>query len=224
MKQQSVVQEMFSGVAAEYGPRVAIKHGSRTLTYSQLESESNRLANFLLDSDLSRGEMVGVFTDHPAVIITAILGVLKAGGIFVPLDPTFPDRRLQTLSGQVRPEWFISERRHLAKLDQLRDETSARAKVICLNAPEETSGFAADRLEVLESYSSFDVTVQPAIEYDPEAPCSVYFTSGSTGKPKAILGRLKGIDHFMRWEIEALRAGPGTRVSQLASPSFDGFL
>ena len=58
----------------------------------------------------------------------------------------------------------------------------------------------------------------------PEAPCSIYFTSGSTGKPKAILGRLKGIDHYMRWEIAAVGTGPGTRVSQLASPSFDGFL
>ena len=45
---------------------------------------------------------------------------------------------------------------------------------------------------------------RPGLASDPEAACSVYFTSGSTGKPKAILGRLKGIDHFMRWEIETL--------------------
>ena len=65
---------------------------------------------------------------------------------------------------------------------------------------------------------------QTGLASDPEAPCSIYFTSGSTGKPKAILGRLKGIDHFMRWEIEAFGVTAGTRVSQLASPSFDGFL
>ena len=70
----------------------------------------------------------------------------------------------------------------------------------------------------------YERNVHPRLTSDPEAPCSIYFTSGSTGKPKAILGRLKGIDHFMRWEIEAVGAGPGTRVSQLASPSFDGFL
>ncbi|MET0647621.1 MAG: AMP-binding protein, partial [Pyrinomonadaceae bacterium] len=223
MKHRSV-QEMFSGVAAEFGPRVAIEHGGRILTYSELEAESNRLANFLLDGGLHRGGMVGLFTDDPAAVITGILGVLKAGGVFVPLDPTFPERRLQVLSGQVRPEWFVSAGRHLEKLRRLRGETSARARVICLDGQDDISGFAADGLEVLESFGSYDITAHPAVEYDPDVPCSVYFTSGSTGTPKAILGRLKGIDHFMKWEIEAVGAGPGTRVSQLASPSFDGFL
>ncbi len=225
MKHPSV-QEMFSGVAAEFGPRVAIEHGDRLLTYSELEKESNRLANFLLDGGLSRGEMVGLFTDNPALIITGILGVLKARGVFVPLDPTFPKRRLQVLSEQVRPEWFVSASRHLEKLGRLRGETSARARVICVDVAgkDQTSEFAADGLEVLESYSSYDITDHPAVENDPDAPCSIYFTSGSTGRPKAILGRLKGIDHFMKWEIEAVGAGPGTRVAQLSSPSFDGFL
>jgi amino acid adenylation domain-containing protein len=62
------------------------------------------------------------------------------------------------------------------------------------------------------------------VESDGDDACSIYFTSGSTGKPKAILGRLKGIDHFARWEAKALGIGEGTRVSQLASPCFDGFL
>ena len=74
------------------------------------------------------------------------------------------------------------------------------------------------------SYNQYQEIKPPGVPSDPDAPCSIYFTSGSTGKPKAILGRLKGIDHFIRWEIEAVGAGPGTRVSQLASPSFDGFL
>jgi amino acid adenylation domain-containing protein len=52
----------------------------------------------------------------------------------------------------------------------------------------------------------------------------VYFTSGSTGRPKGIAGRLKGIDHFVRWEIATFGVGPGTRVSQLTSPSFDAYL
>src|SRR6185369_15954102 len=139
--------------------------------------------------------MVGLFTDNPATVITGILGVLKAGGVFVPLDPTFPERRLQVLSEQVQPECYISEARHLEKLTQL----SARVKVICVDGS--------------ESYSRYNITSHPALENDPDAPCSIYFTSGSTGKPKAILGRLKGIDHFMKWEIEAVGARAGTRVS-----------
>src|ERR1700754_495890 len=216
------VQEMFSAVAAEFGPQAAIEHGGRTLTYSELEAESNRLANFLLEGGLPTSGIVGLFTNNPAEVITSILAVLKAGGVFVPLDPTFPERRLQVLSDQVRPEWFVSSGKHLEKLSQLHQDTNTRAKVICLSDQEKT--LAANGLDVLESYNTYNITTHPAIDYDPDSPCSIYFTSGSTGKPKAILGRLKGIDHFMRWEIEAVGAGPGTRVSKLASPSFDGFL
>lgn len=216
------VQETFTAVAAEFGPQVAIEHGGRTLTYSDLETESNRLANFLLESGLPKKGIVGLFTNNPAEVIIGILGVLKAGGVFVPLDPTFPERRLQVLSDQVQPEWFVSTGKHIDKLGQLQRETNTRAKVICLNEQQKT--LAANGLEVLESYNSYNITTHPAADYDPDAPCSIYFTSGSTGRPKAILGRLKGIDHFMRWEIEAVGARPGTRVTQLASPSFDGFL
>jgi amino acid adenylation domain-containing protein len=198
------VQEMFSRIAAEFGPQTAIEGGGRRVTYASLEAESNRLANFLLAGGASKGTMVGLFSDNPIRIITGILGVLKAGGVFVPLDPTFPEGRLRVMSERVAPQWYVTETKHLEKLDQLR---RAEATVVCL-----------DQNDYHEN------TEHPGLTSDPEAPCSIYFTSGSTGKPKAILGRLKGIDHFIRWEIESVGAGSGTRVSQLASPSFDGFL
>src|SRR5690242_5544843 len=178
------VQDLFSRMAAEFGPHVAIERGGRRVTYAELEAESNRLANFLLAGGAHQGTIVALLSSDPILIVTGILGVLKAGAVFVPLDPTFPDGRLRAMSEQVRPQWHISEAR---QFEQCKDE-------------------------------------HPGLTSDPDAPCSIYFTSGSTGKPKAILGRLKGIDHYMRWEIGAVEAGPGTRVSQLASPAFDGFL
>jgi amino acid adenylation domain-containing protein len=220
---------MFSRMAGEFSSQAAINRGGRKVSYGELEAESNRLANFLLEGGVTAGTMVAIFSEDPLRIITAILAVLKAGAVFVPLDPTFPDGRLQTMSEQVEPEWFVSEAKHLEKLGRLRnrasgveiDVASRSARVICLDGSVTTE---QPGLEVMESYSEYHNTDAPGVPSDPESPCSIYFTSGSTGKPKAILGRLKGIDHFMRWEIEAVGAGPGTRVSQLASPAFDGFL
>ena len=203
------VQETFSEMAAQFGPQVAIERGGRWVTYQSLETESNRLANFLLEGGAGQGVMVGLMTEDPVSIITGILGVLKAGAVFVPLDPTFPDGRLRIMSDQVQPQFYVTETRHLPKLDKLREQANREAKIVCFDGGE---------------YQNYQRTEHPGVASDPDAPCSIYFTSGSTGKPKAILGRLKGIDHFMRWEIKAVGAGPGTRVSQLASPSFDGFL
>jgi amino acid adenylation domain-containing protein len=228
MRHESV-QEMFSRVAADHGAHPAVERGARRLTYAGLEAESNRLANFLLAGGAGPGSMVGLFTDDPVEVITGILGVLKAGAVFVPLDPTFPDGRLRAMASQVRPQWFVIRGKHLAKLGRVRGEDGGQARVICFDGePGAAQADGADNqargLEVVAEYADYDRTEHPGLEYDPDAPCSVYFTSGSTGRPKAILGRLKGIDHFMRWEIGAVGAGPGMRVTQLASPSFDGFL
>ena len=215
------VQDWFSRLAAEHASQVAIERGGVRTSYAELESESNRLANFLREHGVGPGTMVGLFSDAPPQVITGILGVLKAGAVFVPLDPTFPVQRLQVMSKQVELEWYVSGGQQLEKLSQLRGAAEHQARVIKLD---ENGLGAVSGLEVLESYSGYERREAEGLVSDPEAACSVYFTSGSTGKPKAILGRLKGIDHFMRWEIETLGVGVGTRVSQLASPSFDGFL
>src|ERR1041385_6028667 len=168
------VQEMFSQMAGELETQTAIEGAGRRVSYSELEAESNRLANFLLEGGVARGTMIALFSADPIRIITGILGVLKAGAVFVPLDPTFPEQRLRVMREQVEPQWYVTEAKHLQKLERLRGETKAR--VLCL-----------------ENFD-YENSEHPGLKSDPDAPCSIYFTSGSTGKPKAILGRLKGID------------------------------
>jgi amino acid adenylation domain-containing protein len=203
------VQQLFSRTAAEFGSRVAIERGGRRVTYAELEAESNRLANYLLERGANNKALIGLLTSDPVRVITGILGVLKAGAVFVPFDPTFPDGRLRTMSELAEPQMYVTENRYLEKLSYLRSEADSGAKTVCFDDTD---------------YGIYERCEPPGVTNDPDAPCSIYFTSGSTGRPKAILGRLKGIDHYMRWEIEAVGAGPGTRVSQLASPAFDGFL
>src|SRR5687767_4862470 len=110
------VQELFSRTAAEFGPETAIERGQRRITYAELEADSNRLANFLLEGGAAKGTIVGLFTDDPTRIITGILGVLKAGAVFVPLDPTFPEGRLRVMSERVEPQWYVRSEEHTSEL------------------------------------------------------------------------------------------------------------
>ena len=73
-------------------------------------------------------------------------------------------------------------------------------------------------------YKNYFNPQKPSVESDADDMAYIYFTSGSTGQPKAIAGRLQGIDHFIRWEQEALGLGEGVRVSRLLPISFDGSL
>lgn len=218
----AAVQDLFSQIAIQSGSSLAIDHGGKRITYSELEAKVNRLAGVLSSIGVSNESIVGVFMSAPIEVITSILATLKAGGIFCPIDPTFPEKRLEVMFESVQPKWCIAESRFYGKLRGVITNLPSAPEIILIDdgpAGENHSG--AIRLDDDRFRNQLAKSLNRS---NPDAPCSIYFTSGSTGKPKAILGRLKGIDHFVRWEIETIGAKPGTRVSQLASPSFDGFL
>jgi amino acid adenylation domain-containing protein len=225
VKQASVyapVQELFSQTADKFSGSLAVDNGRRRVTYGELEARAEKLAGALSVLGISSDSIVSIFVADPIEIITGILATLKAGGIFCPLDPTFPEQRLRVMFETVSPAWCVTESKFLSKLQKVVEGMTPAPKIILVdegptgacngNALHLDDDMFRSRPAKLTNYS------------DPDAACSIYFTSGSTGKPKAIVGRLKGIDHFIKWEIEAVGVGPGTRVTQLVSPSFDGFL
>jgi amino acid adenylation domain-containing protein len=197
------IHELFTQASNRCGESVAIDSSARQVSYRQLEQRSSQIANYLLGRGIGAGAIIGIFLEEPAEVVAALLAVLKMGGVFVPLDPKFPTRRLEVMAQLVQPSCYVLDKVSADKLP-----ANAGAQLVYIDSEEVDA----------------EPTTAPEIERDEDDPCSIYFTSGSTGIPKAILGRLKGIDHFVRWEIEALGIAPGTRVSQLASPSFDGFL
>jgi amino acid adenylation domain-containing protein len=203
----AAVQDLFDQTAGKFSGSPAIDNGGRRVTYGELQTEVERLTSVLSSREVAESNIVGIFLGDSIEIISSMLATLKAGAVFCPLDPSFPEKRLQVMLGTVAPKLFITHSRFYEKLQRVITGAAAAPEIILIDDAPAVAGNS------------------PVIRRsNPDAPCSIYFTSGSTGKPKAILGRLKGIDHFIRWEIETVGARPGTRVSQLASPSFDGFL
>lgn len=207
---QEYIQQMFEQAADEFAANVAISHRDRRVTYAALESESNRLANFLLDSGAAKGSIVGILAEDPLVTISAIIGVLKAGCVFVPFDPRSPVKRLAALVGEVSPKWFVVESKFFSIAGEVAGGAAIDIRVVIPDGGEE--------------YATYTNSTRPVVSSMPDDLCYIYFTSGSTGRPKGIVGRLKGIDHFIRWEIKTLGIGPECRASQLITPSFDAYL
>ena len=224
MKAQQI-QEWFYQSAERFADDVAIEGAGRSVTYRELDEESNRLANFLLAAGLAKAEPVVIVAEDGVRAITSILGVLKAGGVFVPLDPHVPEKRIEAMAASVAPRWFVGEAKYLGLIDALSRALGAAARVVCLDPAEPREGAEpSGHVAPIEGFETYADRSRPAVEYDGDDVSYVYFTSGSTGQPKGIAGRLKGIDHFIRWEIETLELGPGTRVSQLLNFTFDGSL
>jgi amino acid adenylation domain-containing protein len=224
MKRENI-QELFSRTAERCAGRTAAEHLDRSVTYGELEERSNKLANFLLSRGASKGALIAILSDDSIAITTAIIGVLKAGCVFVPLEPAMPDKRLRALMAEAAPAWFLIDSKYAHRLAAIApDDAGVAARVVQLDdAPAANSSYPAHLLH-LDDYGEYTSTEKPSASSEPDDMCYLYFTSGSTGRPKGIAGRLKGIDHFIRWEIKTLGLEEGVRVSQLITPSFDAFL
>jgi amino acid adenylation domain-containing protein len=222
MKHESV-QEMFGRAAVKFRDNIAIERLNDRVTYGELEDSSNRLANYLLSTGTIPGSIVAILAEDTIEVVTAMIAVLRAGGVFVPLDPHLPEKRARMMVAEVSPTLFLVQSKFLDNLKRITVDDASSLRIVSLDRVDRGAPDAAELVHV-ESYLAHDNKDQPAIESAPDAMCYVYFTSGSTGRPKGIAGQLKGIDHFINWEIENFEVKEGTRVSQLTTPSFDAFL
>ena len=205
------VHEWFSENVRKYPSAAAIRVGKTIVTFSELERQSREVSRILLERGARKGDMVVLLTDDRRLLITSILGTLMTGCIFVPISPTFPKQRLDTLLGLIEPRIIVADYGWAGRHEMA---VAAGRTIQVLDAQTLSIGVESDR--------TGRESIDP--KWNSDDCCYVFFTSGSNGNPKAIAGRLKAIDHFVRWEIEACAIQPGARASQLISPSFDAIL
>jgi amino acid adenylation domain-containing protein len=148
----------FREQAARYPDNIAVRTKKEQWTYTQLEELSNRIANAVLTLRGNGEERIALFFHHGASMIAAILGVLKAGKTYVPLDPAHPLSRIERL---------IADSAAAAVLSDIDDFSTTQAQVIKF--------FENER---------FDANPPPAVS--PDAIAYILYTSGSTGEPKGV--------------------------------------
>lgn len=148
---------------------VAAAFEGRRLTYAELDRRSNQIAHLLRASGAGPDVPIGVCLERSLEMIVALLGVLKSGAAYVPLDPSYPEERLAFLLEDTRVPVILTEGRFAARL------RSGSARVVCLDA---------DRA-VIERQP--EDAVAPAPGEGPENLAYIIYTSGSTGKPKGVM-------------------------------------
>ncbi|MET0647783.1 MAG: amino acid adenylation domain-containing protein [Pyrinomonadaceae bacterium] len=221
-EQHGTMQHLLRQTAEECADRVAYEWKERRVTYAELERETNRLANYLRSSGLARGAIVAIALRDPARLVESVVGVLKAGCVFVPLNADEPQQRLGAMMQEVEPDAVIVDDETYKSIAAAAGGGAKSAGAIVLGRP---ANFEADaHLEELPGSPAAAGCESPTVDARPDDMCYVFFTSGSTGQPKGVAGRSGSLLHFVRWEIETLGVGPGSRVSQLAAPTFDAFL
>jgi len=207
---QHVLQHKLRQISEMFSDRTAIETGGYRLTYGDLDKQTDRIAAQLLARGVRKQTFIGIFMEDRVGIISALLGILKAGCVFVPLDPAHPAKRLERMIRATDLPLVICDTRHLERLEAL-DIVNWRPVECRL-------------LEDLVNSRDVPGGSPPEVTYGPEDKVYIYFTSGTTGEPKAVLGKNKSLLHFIHWEIGEFRIDETFRFSQFTAPGFDVFL
>ncbi|QWA20618.1 amino acid adenylation domain-containing protein [Streptomyces sp. JCM17656] len=178
---------------------IAVNTGHGTLTYAELDTASAALATRLRAGGVRPGDLVGLLTEPGADTVVGVLGILRAGAGWVPMDATHPLARLQ---------------------DQV-SRTDVTA-VVCHAATRETAALL-DGTTAITADDRSPATPPPTAPPlpDPDAIAYVIFTSGSTGRPKAVPITHRSMLNYLDWALTTFGYGPGDHLVQTASVCFD---
>ena len=195
------VHQVFEQRAADVPDSVTVdgEHGAQTA--AEVNRRSNRLARYLQRCGVRKGAVVAVCLQRSPNELTAFLAVLKAGGVYLPLDGSYPRRRLEAVVRDAAPAILVVDRAAGCPI------AGYGGRLVAFD--EEASTFAHDDIENLPSDTGAD-----DLAY-------LIYTSGSSGEPKGVLIEHAGVSDVAAEQGRRLGIGPGDRVLQCASAAFD---
>src|SRR5205809_2433491 len=196
--------EVFEDQARARPDAIAALHGSRRLTYGELNARANEVARALLSRGLTREGVVGVVTERNLDWMTAVLAIFKAGGAYLPIEPHFPADRIARMLSRAGCRLVLTERGSTATLDRALESLSG-VQTLYVDAVHE------------ENHADGDLGIRVA----PDQLAYIYFTSGSTGEPKGVMCEHAGMLNHVCAKIHDLGIGEGDVVAQTAPQCFD---
>ncbi|MDX1695324.1 MAG: amino acid adenylation domain-containing protein, partial [Ketobacteraceae bacterium] len=163
--------QRFEAEVNAYEHTTAIVFEDQSLTYGELNRLANRIAHALIGRGVKPNYRVGICADRSIEMVAGILGILKAGAAFVPLDPSYPQDRLLFMLEDTDAD-IVLVHRHLRERLPIADNQSVELDDFAVSAPEGDGENTSEE--------------NPGVYVEPTAPAYVMYTSGSTGKPKGI--------------------------------------
>jgi surfactin family lipopeptide synthetase A len=196
------LHELFERQAQLTPDHIAVVLGDESLTYKELDTLSNQLAHYLVsEKRVQPDQIVSICMERSVELVVGLLGILKAGGAFLPLDTESPPERWRQIIDNSGSKVCLSQR-------PLSD-----------SLPKEVSDVVVLKLNDEEIFAASGN--KPKVHVTPEHLVSVYYTSGSTGAPKGVANLHKGWVNRMIWMQRYFQLQPGETVLQKTTLTFD---
>lgn len=189
----------FEQQVEKYPDNIAVRTPKQQWTYDQLNRRANGIAKEILRVRGSGTERVALLFEPGPEMMAGILGVLKAGKTYVPLDPGYPEERLAYIIRDARIDLIVSEEKNLPLARKL----------------------AGEKAQILNTSTVSEKTENPELTIRPADLAYILYTSGSTGTPKGVMQSHRNVLHHIRNYTNNLKITPRDRLSLLSSYGFD---
>lgn len=195
------IHQLIENIAAKSPESIALTVGSTRISYQELNERANRIAHYLISTGAGPDALVGVLMDRSAQMVIAMLGVMKSGAAYLPLDPDYPSDRIHYMIEDAKVHAVISQRSH-------GQFTNA------LTVPVLLTDADSDELSA-QSISN------PATEVAPANIAYTIYTSGSTGKPKGVMVEHRNVVNFFAGMDQLITADDRKNWLAVTSNAFD---
>jgi amino acid adenylation domain-containing protein/thioester reductase-like protein/non-ribosomal peptide synthase protein (TIGR01720 family) len=192
------IRELFQEQAARMPGNTAVVCADRRLSYGELNEKANKLADLLRIKGTGANHIIGVMAERSLEMIVGFLGIMKAGGAYLPIDPAYPAERIAYMLEDSGAGILLTQK-------HLLDKSAFSGEVIDLDDQEVYRGDGANPVQVNAARD---------LAY-------VIYTSGSTGKPKGVMIRHASLVNLIYWHRRVYNITPEDRATQLAGPAFD---
>ncbi|QNA81509.1 non-ribosomal peptide synthetase DhbF [Bacillus subtilis] len=198
------LQDMFEKQAVLTPERIALMCDDIQVNYRKLNEEANRLARLLIEKGLGPEQFVALALPRSPEMVASMLGVLKTGAAYLPLDPEFPADRISYMLEDAKPSCIITTEEIAASLPDN------------LAVPELVLDQAVTQ-EIIKRYSPENPDVSVSLDH----PAYIIYTSGSTGRPKGVVVTQKSLSNFLLSMQEAFSLGEEDRLLAVTTVAFD---
>jgi amino acid adenylation domain-containing protein/non-ribosomal peptide synthase protein (TIGR01720 family) len=195
------IHQLFEAQAKKTPQSVAVSSTNERLTYEELNIKANKLAHYLQALGVGAETLVGICVDRSREMIVGLLGILKAGGCYVPLDPTYPIERLSYMIQDAQISVLVTQKKQAHLLSDY------SGKVIFLDS------------QWAEINQQNEANLVNQVE--PHNLAYLIYTSGSTGKPKGVMIEHQSLVNFTQNAIAQYKITASDRILQFSSINFD---
>jgi len=220
-----LLHQLLSKSAKKYPSNQAVWARGQSLTYRELDERSNQLAHLLREHGLRKGDRVGIYFPKAVESVVSMFGVLKAGGVYVPLDPQQPAQRIQYIIENCGIRALVTNRE---KLQNLASTTVEKLAFSVLTDRMNGKGTDTDDKDTTapgipwEDLAGFPSTSMPdAVQSTTLDLAYILYTSGSTGRPKGVMLSHQNALTFIQWCAETFQIQPDDHLTSHAPLHFD---